>query len=49
MCGIGVNSVNSCAVAGVCAGKLVEAHGSFASASCIQCSTKHSAAEVKVS
>ena len=37
-----------CAVAGVQAGKLVEAHGSFASASCIQCNTKHNAVEVKV-
>ena len=36
------------AVAGVQAGKLVEAHGSFASASCIQCNTKHNVVEVKV-
>ncbi len=38
----------ACVVAGVQAGKLVEAHGSFASASCIQCNTKHNAVEVKV-
>ena len=37
-----------CIVAGVCGGKLVEAHGSFNTASCIKCKTKHDATEVKV-
>ncbi len=35
-------------VAGVQGGKLVEAHGSFASASCIKCKTKQDVEEVKV-
>ncbi len=36
------------AVAGIQAGKLVEAHGSFATASCIQCKTKQDPRQVKV-
>ena len=36
------------AVAGVKPGKLVEAHGSFSTASCIKCKTKQDSAEVKV-
>ena len=36
------------AVAGVSTGKLVEAHGSFSTASCINCKTKQDPEQVKV-
>ena len=36
------------AVAGVSSGKLVEAHGSFSTASCINCKTKQDPEQVKV-
>lgn len=36
------------AVAGISPGKLVEAHGSFSTASCIKCKSKQDSEEVKV-